>query len=74
MCDICRLYICIGAAGMLIDSLAFYRVPVRLKLLLLQLFGVVVLCFSARPAATTSKPKHTHTETHTYTHRAHREN
>lgn len=54
----------IVVAGMLIDSLAFRGVPVRLELLLLQLFRVVVLCFCSRPAATTSKPKHTHTHTH----------
>lgn len=59
---------------MLIDSLVFHRVSVRLKLLLLQLFRVVVLCCCARPAATTSKPKHTHPHIYTHKHtRAHTE-
>ena len=67
--------VCFGivVAGIQIDSLVF-SVSVRLKLLFLQLFRVVVLCFCSRPAATTSKPKHTRTYTNTCVHEAHREN
>lgn len=55
------VYLGIVVAGMLINSFGFCSVSVRLKLLFLQLFRVVVLCFCSRPVATTSKPPLTNT-------------